>query len=179
MRLVSGAQALFRRFREDEDANATVEFVILIPAVLWIVFSVIEAGWLMTQKTMLERGLNLAIRDLRLGRRPNPTANDIKQDICNFAAILRNCNTTLTLELVKIDNPIGNASATCVDRSTPIEPTVTFDTGDHQNQDIMIARACYIVDPLIPGSGFGAALPKDSTGGYHMVTFSAFANEPG
>lgn len=173
------ATALLQRFRRDEDASATVEFVLLVPMVMWIVFSVFEAGWLATQQTMLNRGLNLAVRDLRLGRRPNPTANDIKQDICNYAGILRNCMGSLSLELVTLGNPIGGAAAVCVDRASPIAPVVTFEPGSHINQDIMVARVCYVVDPLVPGAGFGAALSKDATGGYHMIAFSAFVNEPG
>lgn len=179
MQMLDTATAFLQRFRRDEDASATVEFVLLVPIVMWIVFSVIEAGWLATQQTMLNRGLNLAVRDLRLGRRPNPTANDIKQDICNFAGILRNCMDTIALELVTLGNPIGNAAAVCVDRADPIAPVVTFDPGSSITQDIMVARVCYVVDPLIPGAGFGAALPKDATGAYQMVSFSAFVNEPG
>ncbi len=167
-----------RRFARDEDASATVEFVILVPAVMWIVFSVIESGWLMTQQTMLNRGLNLSIRDLRLGRDPNPTADSIKQNICDYAGILRNCMSSLSLELVTLGDPIGGNSAVCVDRASEVDPVVEFDPGSHVYQEIMVARACFVVDPLIPGAGFGAALPKDPTGGYHMVSFSAFVNEP-
>ena len=179
MALVDRSIDLLKRFKRDEEASATVEFVLLVPMVMWIVFSVIEAGWLSTQQTMLNRGLNLAVRDLRLGRRNNPTADDIKADICNYAGILRDCLNSLSLELVTIGNPIGGAAAVCVDRSSPIAPVVSFEPGSHIDQDIMVARACYVVDPLIPGAGFGAALPKDSTGGFHMVAFSAFMNEPG
>jgi Flp pilus assembly protein TadG len=178
MNLRKNLTSLFRRFLNDEEASATAEFVILIPVVMWVVFSVIESGWLMTQNTMLSRGLNMAIRDLRLGRRPNPTPDDIKADICSYATILKNCMSTLTLELVRIDNPIANANATCVDRTAAVQPTVAFNIGSHVNQDIMVARVCYVVDPLIPGAGFGAALPKDASGGFHLVSYSAFANEP-
>lgn len=169
---------LLTRFRDDEEASATIEFVMLVPLVMWIVFSVIEAGWLSTQQTMLNRGLNLAVRDLRLGRRSNPTADDIKTDVCAYAGIIRNCETSITIELAEISNPIGGLTATCVDRSTPIEPVVTFDPGSHINEDVMMVRACVLIDPLIPGAGFGAALPKDSTGAFHLVAFAAFANEP-
>ena len=179
MTMLNRATQFLQRFRRDEEASATIEFVMLVPLVMWIVFSVIESGWLSTQQTMLNRGLNLAVRDLRLGRRPNPTADEIKQDICNYAGILRNCMANLTLELAEVSNPIGGLTAVCVDRSVSVAPVVVFDPGSHLNQDIMIARACYVVDPLIPGAGFGAALPKDSTGGFHMVAFSAFVNEPG
>ncbi len=180
MRSLAKTKTLLRRFAKDEEASATIEFVILVPMVMWVVFSVLEAGWLSTQQTMLNRGVNLAVRDLRLGIPANPTRATIKQSICNYAAILRNCMSSLSLELVTIGNPIGGNAAQCVDRVVgSVQPNIRFDLGSHINQDIMVARACYVVDPLIPGAGLGAALPKDLTGGYHMVSFAAFVNEPG
>jgi len=167
-----------KRFRDDDSANPTVEFVMLIPVVMWIVFSVLESGWLMTQQTMLNRGINMAVRDLRIGVNPNPTSATIKTDICNYATILRDCNTALFLELVALNNPISSADATCVDRTTNIEPVVNFVVGSRIVPEIMVLRACFVVDPLIPGAGLGALLPKDASGGYHMVAYSAFVNEP-
>lgn len=175
-------RSFLKSFRDDESANATIEFVILIPVVLWIVFSVLEAGWLMTQQTMLNRGVNMAVRDLRVGDpnplAPAPTHASIKADICEYAGILRNCSSALHLELVEFSNPISSASATCVDRATAIEPLVNWVLGSRVTPEIMVLRACFVVDPLIPGAGIGALLPKDPTGGYHMVTFSSFVNEP-
>jgi len=179
METVKKPSGFLKRFIRDEEASATVEFVILVPMVMWVVFSVIEAGWLSTQQTMLNRGLNLAVRDLRLGKDAGKTPLEIRQDVCDYAGILRNCMSNLTLQLVRIENPIGGLTAPCANRNASVDPTVTFNPGSHVDQDIMVARVCYVVDPLIPGAGFGAALPRDAlTGGYHMVSYSAFANEP-
>jgi len=170
--------SFLKRFAEDEEASATVEFVILAPTVMWIVFSVIEAGWMMTQQSMLNRGLSLAMRDLRLGRVSAPTSTSVKQDICDYAGILRDCMDTITLELIPFQSFVPGQNAVCVDRSSVIEPTVTYNPGSHLNQDIVVARVCFVVDPLIPGAGLGAALPKDPTGAFHLVSYSAFVNEP-
>ena len=171
-------RSILKSFKDDESASATIEFVMLIPIVIWIVFSVLEAGWLMTQKTMLNRGVNMAVRDLRIGATPNPTHATIKTDICNYAGILRNCQTALHLEMVGFDNPISSAAATCVDRSTAVEPVVNWLLGSRTVPEVMILRACFVVDPLIPGAGMGALLPTDSTGAFHMVSYSSFVNEP-
>ncbi len=169
---------LVRRFIKDDEASASMEFALLTPIIMWVIFSVIESGWLMTQQTMLDRGLSLAMRDLRLGRRPNPTTQDVKQDICDYAGVLRDCINTIALEVVPMQDAIGGATAVCVDRSSNIAPTVTFNPGSHVEQNIMVARVCFVVDPLIPGAALGAALPKDATGGYHLLSYSAFVNEP-
>jgi hypothetical protein len=43
---------------------------------------------------------------------------------------------------------------------------------------MMIVRACYVVDPLMPDFGLGARFQKDETGGVRLVASSAFVNEP-
>ncbi len=173
-----------KAFADDSSGNATVEFVIIAPALFWLVFSVFEAGWLMTQQTMLHRGLNMAIRDLRLGKITFGTQQEmhdqIKARVCARARILRDCSDSIHLELQAIDLAEGvpNTSPSCVDRSEDAAaPTVNFMPGQG-DQDIMFVRACVIVDPLLPGMGLGAQLTTDATGGYMMVAFSAFANEP-
>lgn len=170
---------LWNAFVKDESATATIEFVIVFPVIIWLVFSTLEAGWLMTQQTMLGRGLNLAVRDVRIGAGGPPTYASIKASICDNALILRDCNTALHLEMVPLSDPISNAAATCINRApAAIEPVVNWIDGSRTTPEIMVMRVCFVVDPLIPGAALGAALPVDATGGYHMVEYSAFANEP-
>lgn len=170
---------LWRSFKQDESAAATVEFVVVFPVIIWLVFSTLEAGWLMTQQTMLGRGLSMAVREVRLGINGTVTYNTIKASICENAMILRDCDTALHLEMVPLSDPISSAAATCVDRAPlAIEPVLNWVEGSRLIPEIMVLRVCFVVDPLIPGAGLGAALPVDSTGGFHMVQYSAFANEP-
>lgn len=171
-------KARLRSFRDDERATSTIEFVILAPFIMMIVFSILESGWLMTQKTMLDRGLNMSIRDLRVGLVANPTHDTIVTSVCNYAGILRDCEAALHLEMVGLANPISSGNATCVDRVTNVEPVINWVQGSRQVPEIMVLRACFVVDPLIPGSAIGALLPKDPSGAYNMVTYAAFANEP-
>lgn len=172
--------SLWQAFKKDESATATIEFVIVFPIIIWLVFSILEAGWLMTQQTMLGRGLNLAVREIRIGAAGvNPTYASIKTSICENALILRDCETALHLEMVELTNPISSANAVCIDRApAAIEPVISWLEGSRSTPEIMVLRACFVVDPLIPGAGLGAALPVDATGGFHMVEYSAFANEP-
>ena len=176
-----------RHFANDDEAAASIEFVIIAPILFFMVFSIFEAGWLMTKQTMLSRGLNMAIRDLRLGKvggaDSNEIHNNIKAKVCEKSMIFRNCDSLLHLEVreISLSTGIPWTSPTCVDRSpeAPIAPLVVS-TGTHDDDpSTMFVRACVIVDPLIPGSGLGVHLTKDSTGGYSMVAFSAFRNEPG
>lgn len=86
------ARACIRRFLRNETGSSTVEFCILLPAFLALFISSYEAGLLMVRNVMLERGVDLAVRDLRLGTPEPPTFEEFKQSICDNSLIIANCN---------------------------------------------------------------------------------------
>lgn len=179
MRRVMSLRKSLGAFGRDSSGNATMEFVVLFPFLLYMIFSIAEAGVLMTRTVMLNRGLDIAIRDLRLGLTPGVTHDDIKDQICDAAFLLGECDAVVLLELSPLPNaanfPAGGAN--CVDRTSDLEPVISFTPG--APSEIMFVRACLIVDPLFPGMGLGAMLPTDASGGYAIVVQSAFMNEPG
>lgn len=170
----------FKQFLKDERANASVEFVIIAPLYLGAVLSVFESGWLMTKNMMLERGLDQTIREIRLGRHSLTTHDDFKSRICTYSRILRDCNDTMILEVTPISSAasIPSGAALCRDRATPPPPPSSMKFNLGARDDIMFVRACVIVDPIFPGIGIGLHLPKDNTGGFQMIAYSAFKNEP-
>ncbi|MFQ5622880.1 MAG: TadE/TadG family type IV pilus assembly protein [Paracoccaceae bacterium] len=174
-------RSLLRRlagFRDDNSGAATVEFVIIAPIFLGVVLSVFESGWLTTQSMMLERGLDKTVRDLRLNDNASFTHDELKASVCGYSKILRDCEANLLLELVSIDNglPFPAPSANCVDRTGTVDPVVHYVPG--AESAIMFIRACVIIDPIFPGIGLGLQLSKDASGGFAMVAYSAFVNEP-
>ncbi len=115
MFVVAPISSYWRDFIANEEASASIEFVIIAPMLFWFVFSTFEIGWLMTQQTMLSRGLNMAVHDLRRGnihpgfadQTPEEVAaqmqDEIKGRVCFHARILRNCFEQIFLELVVLD----------------------------------------------------------------------------
>ncbi len=172
---------MLKSFLKDESANPTVEFVLVAPMFFWLIFSVFESGWLMTRQMMLERGLDLMVRDLRIGvYGPSPTHDLLKQKICEYSSVFKDCVNSVHLELDVLNRgSLGNAGTSnigCVDRTGTVTPVTSVTPGSRG--DIMFVRACIVVDPLLPGTGLGALLSKDPSGGFDMVAFSAFMNEP-
>lgn len=169
----------FGNFSTDESASPSVEFVIIAPILFGLVFSIFEAGWLMTQQSMLARGMNMAIRDLRLGREPNVTHASLKTSVCDRVVVIKDCINSINLELreVALIDAAPPGVITCVDRTdaAPIEPVLNSTGGVGK---IMFVEVCIVVDPLMPGVGLGAQLPKDVSGGFRMYAYSAFINEP-
>lgn len=165
------------QFRRDRAGAASVEFVMIAPLYFAFVFSMFEAGWLMTKSMMLERGLDLTIRDLRVGSDSWVENTDFKDVICGHAKIIRDCKASMSLQRV----PVKTASdipdkVQCVDRTAPIKPSksVPIDEPD----SFMYVSACVFVKPLFPFLGLGLHLPKDEHGGMALIAYAAFVTEP-
>lgn len=165
-------------FWKKQDGSSTVEFVLIFPAIITLVFGVIESGWLMTRYMMLDRGLDITMRELRLGLMANPSADTIRDKICENARILPNCKTELVIELVKREN--FDPTANCFPRQeVDPKPVINVDPNTFDPGQEVFVRACSLVDPMLPGLEFGLLLPKDSqTGAHHMISYSAYMNEP-
>ena len=177
------------RFLRDRRGSQTIEFVWVLPAIIFFIFAYGEVGVLAARAVLLERGLDLAIRDVRLGKLPSGLSPEqmheqIKWRVCNGAFLVGNCMDDLHLEMTA--TPLGgdlpSGSPDCRDRRPDaIQPVVSMNQGSRQNADteILLVRACLPVNPIFPGTGIGAGLPKDPSGGYRIMTETAFLNEPG
>lgn len=168
-----------RRFRGRDDASVTVEFAIIVPIFVTFLLSAVEGGMVMTRHVMLERSLDMAVRDLRIGMTQNPSYQQIKAGVCQNMIIMPTCMSDLKLELRPVSRITWNVPSTqtpCVNRSDTVEPASTFVPGGEN--EMMLIRVCAIYDPLFPTTGLGLSLPKDATGGYQLLAMSAFVNEP-
>jgi hypothetical protein len=162
-----------------ENGNATIEFALLFPAFVTLFLVVVETGLLLTRGVMLDRAVDMSMRDLRLGTLNPMTHDNLKDDICNNSVIIPNCVNTLLLELRPISTvtwePLTN-DVTCVDRSADVQPVLEFDSG--AANEMMLVRVCAVFDPFFPTTGLAAQMRLDSTGAYALVATSAYVNEP-
>lgn len=171
--------ACLRRFRRSESGSATLDFVLMFPAVMLIFTSSYESGVLSTRHVMLERGLDTTVRDVRIGRIPNPTHERLVERICEIASIIPDCTSNVRLEMVPRDPRNWTAPSNtvmCVDRADLGPPVLNFNTG--LNNQLMVLRACALFDPMIPTTGLGKQIPKESGGAYALVATSAYVMEP-
>lgn len=170
----------FRRFRKNEDGNSTIEFVILFPFIMTIFLSSFEMGLMMIRHVMLERGLDLAVRAVRIGTTDQVESDQLRDMICSGAGIINDCRSNLRVEMVRID-PLDwqdlPRRADCIDRNDPAAPAREFSTGGMN--DLMVLRVCALFDPFFPMTGLGFRMPKESGDAYALVSTSAFVMEPG
>ncbi|MEZ5796379.1 MAG: TadE/TadG family type IV pilus assembly protein [Paracoccaceae bacterium] len=115
---------IFRAFRR-QDGTATIEFVLMVPIVLTIFMASIEAGFYMTKHVMMERGLDIVMRDLRLGKLGAVDHNSLRQKICAASLIMSDCESILKVEMRPVSTAtfeMPSTPATCIDRGEETEP---------------------------------------------------------
>lgn len=183
-RILSCLGRRLRGFAAGDSGSVTAEFMIMFPLIFGVFLSALQAGILETRYAMLDRALDMTVRELRLNQLPltgNPTQDHkiVKQEICKFSFMISDCMHSVMLELSPVDMTTWTGltdAPKCVDRSAKIQPAATFVQGGADQ--LMVIRACVLVNPILPSSTLGMALPKDSSGAYHMISTSAFVNEP-
>ncbi len=167
-----------RHYLRAQDGSATIEFLVVFPFFFTLFLSTFELGMLTARQVMLDRGLDLTVREVRLGQTEVSQAN-LKARICENALILPDCVAQMRLEMQPL-NPRNWQNipdqADCIDRDDDSKPVRSFSAGV-ENQ-LMILRACSLFDPFFPTSGFGAVIPRESADAYALLSTSSFVVEP-
>lgn len=168
------------RLLRDEDGSSTIEFVLLFPFVFGLFLSTFELGMLLTRQVMLDRGIDLAVRQVRLGLVANVTHDVLKTMICNAARMIPDCANQLKLEMIPVD-PRGwrtlRPDVDCVDRLEKPEAVRDFQVG--LSNELMVLRACALIDPYFPSNVLGFPNISNENGKAFAVTATTtFVIEP-
>ncbi|KNG92655.1 TadE/TadG family type IV pilus assembly protein [Pseudaestuariivita atlantica] len=175
-------QKLFSRLRRhmaQEQGSMTVEFAIWFPLFMVILLASVELGVVTVRHTMLERSLDMTVRDIRLGTGTAPQHDQIKDQICENIALVPDCQENLRLEMMQRDlrawtSIDGNAD--CTDQSAPVAPVRQFSNG--LDNELMVLRACLKFTPFFPTTALGESMAKDANGDVGLIATSAFVQEP-
>ena len=174
-----------KAFADDESGVVTAEFMIVFPIFFGFFLMTYEQGMISLRNVMLERGVDMAVREVRIGAMPEPTGPLLKTAICGYALILPDCEDQIELEMVVrdvrnwVDIP---ARVRCIDRRVTTQASVDFVNGG--NNKLVFLRACIRLDPMMPTTGIGRAIVdaadgNDAAGGsYALVASAAFVVEP-
>lgn len=168
-----------RRFRRDEEGSATIEFSIYFTLFFFILAATVEMGYMNLRHALLERGVDLAAREIRLNTGDIPTYEEVRGMICDEAVIVDDCTSNLRLEMIEVDPRNFQAlppPADCLNAEEEPRPLRNFVAG--LDNHLMLMRACLKYKPVMPTTSFGMALPKDDLGYTQMVVTSAFVQEP-
>ncbi len=167
-----------RRFCRSEDGNATIEFALIFPAIMFFILSAAELALVTMQQSMLERAVDLTVRDIRLGTGTDQQHDDIKDSICERAKFINNCSKNMRLEMIQqsaFDGIKLDEVPDCTDNSEEVKPVRNFVNG--RSNELMILRACARITPIFPTSKLGKVI-VDDTGQYSLTATTAFVQEP-
>ncbi|MGV6847699.1 MAG: TadE/TadG family type IV pilus assembly protein [Marinibacterium sp.] len=170
---------LLGAFRRSECGSATIEFAITVPAMLLMLASSVDLGFVSLRHGMLERAMDQVVRDIRLGTGSAPQHDEIKTQICNRVGFISDCDNSIRLEMIQIDpnNWVAPPTDTdCVDKSEAVSPVRNFVNG--ASNQLMLLRVCAKVEPIFGNWGLGKDMVKDGAGEYALVSSTAFVQEP-
>ncbi|MEM7718396.1 MAG: pilus assembly protein [Pseudomonadota bacterium] len=169
-----------RAFGLSEKGVASVEFVIVFPFFVGVFLSSYEVAIMNIRAVMMERAVDIAVREIRLAGGAQIEHEDVRTEICGNAILIPSCADVTKIELTRVDRDTWTTNlsdqADCQDRLDEIKPPKNFENG--AANDLMLIRVCAVVDTVFPTFGVGRTIPQDENGGYIIIASSAFVNEP-
>ncbi|EBA12940.1 TadE/TadG family type IV pilus assembly protein [Roseobacter sp. CCS2] len=178
-----------QRFLKDQSGTSSIEIVLVFPVFFGFFLMTYEAGILSSRQVMLERGLDITVRKVRVGAidkaDQDELRTELRKSICDNAGILPDCETQLEVEMIQRDpravwNPIST-DIQCVDRGDINAPS-TSSLANTANNELLFLRACIRIDPFLASSTLGKTLVagNDTAAGdsYALIATAAFVVEP-
>lgn len=172
-------KTLLSRFGRDEEGSATIEFTLYFTVLFTILAASVELGNINLRHAMLERAVEVAIRDIRLNTGDIPTYQEVRTKICEEATVLADCESNLMLEMKQVQptnfEPLP-AVPDCINAQQEPRPVRQFDAG--QDNDLMLVLACLKYNPVFPAAPLAAVINMDDEGYAKLIVQSAFVQEP-
>ncbi len=161
---------------------AAVEFALVGPIFLALVFSLFETGLLYTKIALTDNAVADVSRSIYVGAAQSDgsvTSDTLKEDICDSIFIVQDCLNNITIEVTTISdfNSIPTGGEICQDSfdSGP-PPATTYSPG--ASSQISFVRVCVTTKIITPFLGLGLKLTKNANNRFEIISTLAFVNEP-
>lgn len=171
------SKSIFRRFLGCTKASSAIEFAMVVPIFLAVVFSIFEVGYMFLTDLALETALTNAARLVRTGQAHTSTMTmaQFKTVLCDGTYGLVDCNN-VTVE-VNVFNSFedGNTLPPLLDENGDLADNSVFNIGN--SSSIIVVRITYLYDIINP---IGNAIQLSNYGDnqYLQAHLVAFKNEP-
>ncbi len=181
---ISAARTARRRLRSDCRGSAAVEFAIVAPIFLMIMFSTFEVGWFYYANSIVDASVTTGARLLRTGQIQSSGGTTEEQydtiynDICRVLDTFGSCDTRLTVEVETYNTfdelAADTSPATCADAPPDQLDAIPFEPGNELQ--IVRLRVCYIYTTLNPAIGIN--LSEADSNKRRLISTMIFRNEP-
>lgn len=175
------------RFLKDDSGTATIEFLFVFPIIFTIFTASFESSLYMAKYVMLDRGVDLVMRQVRLGNAAGLTHQQLKKEFCKAGLMIDSMADCLNKMRIWMQ-PVNTADfsmvvppVTCVEQASQVNtgepPANEFAYGT--DNDIMLLRICLKEWPLFPTTAVSVKMPRQPDGSVAMIVTTVFVNEPG
>lgn len=165
------------RYLHNIDGSVAVEFSIVLPVFIFLLFSLLNIGWSFVQVVMLDRAVLSLSREILTGEKGNIGGLEVVQKACNYAIILGDCADHLRVEFVEVEDAssIPTDSLACPDVPGAVAPLMNYTVSSAR---LVMVRACYSIRSLVPGIETLIGAPSPDNGYYNLVSRTLFVSEP-
>jgi Flp pilus assembly protein TadG len=165
---------LLRRFRDNRTAASAVEFAIVAPLFLALLFAIIETALMFFAGQVLETMTQDAARMILTGQAQaaNYQQTDFKTYVCNQIPALFSC-ANLIVSVQSFSSPASASYMSLFDASCNT-PTLSYSPGGPS--DTVLVQVAYKWQLFVTGFGYNIADCPNSQ--KKLVASAAFRNEP-
>lgn len=166
----------------DDNGAAAVEFALVAPLFLALIFSIMEAGWFFFVSSTTERANEEAARLIRTGQAQDGlSASDLFGRVCAVVKAFGECSETLGLDVTSFPDfaslAAAPAGADCPDPDALGAGNIQYTAADFGDaRDIVRVSLCLRYKPINPA--IGLKLDRDETGSRRIRAETVFRNEP-
>ena len=171
---------IFRRAIADQDGSTAVEFAVIAPAFLALMFSTFEVGWFYFVNSQVDAATLNAARYVRTGQAQEQgfDKNEFFNAVCPPLEIFGACDDRLTIEVETFPDfatlAADTSSVVCRDDQPSEINAIPYDPG--VDNDIVRLRICLVYKTINPAIGVNVS---DADGGTRRIYSSyLFRNEP-
>ena len=174
----------FSRLWRERKGSAAVEFAIVGPVFLAMMFSIFEIGWHYYVTSIVDASATNAARLIRTGQIQEATSDaDLQYDliydeICDVLQHFGACEDRLTVEVetfTSFTDLATPSTATCADATDAEKNAISFTPGGEL--EIVRIRICFIYNTINPAVGLNLS-EATRTGQRALISTMIFRNEP-
>jgi len=177
------------RFGRNKSGAAAIEFAIVAPIFLGLMFSTFEVGWFYFTNSTLDSATSKAARLVRTGQVQGwGTAEGVSNDddrfaklydsVCNVVKVWGDCTDRMTFEVQTFPTfdalAADTTAPTCADAPAADISAIPFVPG--AELEIVRVRICLIYNTINPA--IGVNLSEGSSHQKHLISMLIFRNEP-
>lgn len=167
---------------QNRSGAAAVEFALIAPIFLALIFSILEAGYFFFVSSTVDQASARAARLIRTGQAQSETSPISKaaffDEICKVMRNLGDCDERLTVDVARFadfeDLAADTSAPTCRDADDTAVGAIPYSIG--AQREIVRVRVCYLHKTLSPGLGLDLAQAPD--GSRKLISVVIFRNEP-